>query len=200
MDRFVRTGTWAGVLGGLLLATGAGVLLAFGPGWLKDSTTASSVLRLTGAVLMTWALVALYARQADKAGIFGLAAIIACLVNMLLQAGWMFADLFIAPSIESLSPGLLDGATPPRLGTGFMIAWLANVSFLLLGVATFRARVLPRTCAIALAAAGVITLVPIPVDGPAYEVLIGLAFTVATIVAAIPTTLPGHRQLAPSRS
>jgi hypothetical protein len=196
MDRFIRTGTWAAALGGLLLAAGAGVTLVFGQGWLRDSTTVSSGLRLAGAVLMTWGLIALYGRQADAAGRLGVVAVIACLVNMMLQAGWMFADLFIAPSIESLSPGLLDGPTPPRLGLGFMLAWLANASFLLLAVATLRARALPRTCAIALAAAGVITLIPLPFDGPAYEVIIGLAFTTAALTV-IPTNARRRPQLAP---
>jgi hypothetical protein len=173
-------------------------MLVFGPGWLRDTTTVSSVLRLTGAALMTWALMALYVRQADAAGRFGLVAIIACLVNMLLQAGWMFADLFIAPSVESLSPGLLDGATPPRLGAGFMIAWLANTSFLLLAVATLRARALPRTCAMALAVAGMITLIPLPVDGPVYEVIIGLVFATAAALAAVPTSVHRQVQLTPA--
>jgi hypothetical protein len=197
VDRFIRMGTWAAALGGLLVAAGAGVTLVFGQAWLSDSTTVSSCLRLSGAMLMTWGLIALYARQADAAGRLGVVAVIACLVNMMLQAGWMFADLFIAPSIESLSPGLLDGPTPPRLGIGFMLAWLANASFLLLAVATFRARVLPRTCATALAVVGAITLIPLPVDGPAYEVIIGLAFTTAA-VTTIPTRVRSHRQLTPA--
>jgi hypothetical protein len=197
MDRFIRMGTWAAALGGLLLAAGAGVTLLFGQGWLRDSTTVSSGLRLAGAVLMTWGLIALYARQADAAGRLGVVAVIACLVNMMLQAGWMFADLFIAPSIESLSPGLLDGPTPPRLGVGFMLAWLANTSFLLLAVATLRARALPRTCAIALAAVGVITLIPLPFDGPAYEVIIGLAFTTAALTV-IPTSVRRRPELTPA--
>lgn len=197
MDRFIRSGTWAAALGGLLLAIGAGVTLVFGQGWLSDTTTVSSGLRLTGAVLMTWGLIALYLRQADAAGRLGVVAVIACLVNLMLQAGWMFADLFIAPSVESLSPGLLDGPTPTRLGLGFMIAWLANTSFLLLAVATLRARVLPRTCAVALAAAGVITLIPLPFDGPAYEVVIGLAFTAAALTV-MPTSVRPDPELAPA--
>jgi hypothetical protein len=196
MDRFIRMGIWAAALGGLLLAAGAGVTLVFGQGWLRDSTTVSSGLRLAGAVLMTWGLIALYTRQADAAGRLGVVAVIACLINMMLQAGWMFADLFIAPSIESLSPGLLDGPTPPRLGVGFMLAWLANASFLLLAVATLRARALPRTCATALAAAGVITLIPLPFAGPAYEVIIGLAFTTAALTV-IPISARRRPELAP---
>jgi hypothetical protein len=197
VDRFIRLGTWAGAIGGVLLAAGAAVTLAFGQAWLADSTTVSSCLRLAGAMLITWGLIALYLRQADAAGRLGVLAVVACLVNMMLQAGWMFADLFIAPSIESLSPGLLDGSTPPRLGVGFMLAWLANASFMLLAVATLRARVLPRTTAIAIAVAGAITLIPLPVDGPAYEVLIGLAFTTAALTA-IPTSVGSQREAAPA--
>jgi hypothetical protein len=197
VDRFIRLGIWAGAVGGVLLAAGAAVTLVFGQAWLADSTTVSSCLRLAGAMCMTWGLIALYLRQADAAGRLGIVAVVACLINMMLQAGWMFADLFIAPSIESLSPGLLDGSTPPRLGVGFMLAWLANASFVLLAVATFRARVLPRATAIALAVAGAITLIPLPVDGPAYEVLIGLAFTTAALIA-LPISVGIQREAAPA--
>jgi hypothetical protein len=197
VDRFIRLGTLAGAIGGVLLAAGAAVTLAFGQAWLADSTTVSSCLRLAGAMLITWGLIALYLRQADAAGRLGVLAVVACLINMMLQAGWMFADLFIAPSIESLSPGLLDGSTPPRLGVGFMLAWLANASFVLLAVATLRARVLPRTTGIAIAVAGAVTLIPLPVDGPAYEVLISLAFTTAALTA-IPTSVSSQREAAPA--
>ena len=47
-----------------------------------------------------------------------------------------------------------------------MAAWLANISFVLLGVATLRARVLPRTSGLALITVGVITLVPLPARYP----------------------------------
>ena len=50
-------------------------------------------------------------------------------------------------------------------------------------MAILRARVLPETSGLALVIAGAITLVPLPADGPAYEVIIGIAFAVAAVRA-----------------
>jgi hypothetical protein len=60
-----------------------------------------------------------------------------------------------------------------------MLAWFLNATFILLGIATLRAKVFGRVVGWSLRAVGVITLVPLPVDGPWFEVLIGLAFAVA---------------------
>lgn len=62
---------------------------------------------------------------------------------------------------------------------GFIAAWLARASFILLGIASLRARVLPKTSGFALIAAGAITLVPLPADQAVYEVIIGIAFAIA---------------------
>lgn len=185
MERFVRLGLIAAAVGGALLACGALFALLpphyanFSDQVVTGRYALSSGLRLLGAVAMTWGLIALYLRQADRAGSLGLVAVIFCLANMLLQGGWMFADLFVAPSFARAAPDILNGHAPARLSAGFLVAWFANSSFLLLAVATFRARVLPVASGMALLVAGVVTLIPLPMDGPAYEVVIGLAMVVA---------------------
>jgi hypothetical protein len=113
---------------------------------------------------------------------------------MTLQTGWMFSDLFIAPSFAHAAPEILNNGSGP-MTVGFMAAWLANVSFILLGIATLRARTLPKTSGLALIAAGAITLVPLPADGPVYEVIIGIAFTIAgarALTASIRAPLPAQ--------
>ncbi|WP_405867703.1 MULTISPECIES: hypothetical protein [unclassified Streptomyces] len=199
MDRFIRAGTIAAVLGGLLLAVGAFLQLLpphyehFSDEVVTGAFAVSSALRFTGAILMTWGLVAIYARQADRAGRLGLVAVVACLANMALQGGWMFADLFVAPTFAKDASQILDGDSPGRLAAAAMVAWFANSTFVLLGIATMRARVLPKVCGIALIVAGACTVVPLPVDGPAFEVVIGIAFTVAGVRAS---TVRGSAQLA----
>jgi hypothetical protein len=184
MERFIRNGILAAIAGGLLLAAGAAVTYLttghqqFADQVLTGAFTTSAALRFTGAILITWGIVSLYLRQADAAGRLGLIAIVACLANMALQLGWMFCDLFAAPSFAHAAPGVLNNTTGP-LTVGFLIAWIGNVSFVLLGIATWRARVLPRTSALALVIAGAITVVPLPGDGSIYEVIIGLALGVA---------------------
>jgi hypothetical protein len=184
MDRFTRTGTWAALAGGLLLASGAAITAAtsvspFSRQVVTTSFALAASLRLLGTCLMIWGTVALYLRQGERAGRLGLVAVVACLFNLVLQTGWMFSDLFVAPVIAGSAPQILDGNNTSRLSVAFMLAWLFNASFVLLGVATWRAHVLPRTTAVGLLAAGLITFVPLPFDGPIYEVVIGVAFALA---------------------
>ena len=184
MDRFIRGGITAAILGGLLLAAGASLATVsaghqqFSDQVLTGVFTASAALRFTGAILMTWGTISLYLAQADRAGRLGLVAVVACLANMALQTGWRVSDLFIAPSFAHAAPEILNNGSGP-MTVGFMAAWLANISFVLLGIATLRARVLPKTSGLALITAGAITLVPLPADGPVYEVIIGVAFAIA---------------------
>ena len=191
MERFIRGGIFAAIAGGLLLAAGSALAALtaghqpFSEQVLTAGFTTAAALRFTGAILITWGIIGLYLRQAARAGRLGLIAIVASLANMALQIGWIFCDLFAAPSFAHAAPGVLDHTTGP-LTVGFLIAWIGNVSFVLLGIATWRARVLPRASALGLAIAGAITVVPLPGDGSIYEVIIGLALAVAGIRA-----LPG---------
>lgn len=184
MERFIRGGIAAAILGGLLLAAGASLMTVstghqqFSNQVLTSMFTVSATLRFTGAILMTWGTVSLYLAQADRAGRLGLIAVVACLANMALQTGWIFCDLFAAPSFAHAAPGVLNNPSGPLIA-GFLAAWLANVSFILLGIATLRARILPKTSGLALIIAGAITLIPLPADGSIYEVIIGIAFAAA---------------------
>jgi hypothetical protein len=197
MDRFTRAGTVAAILGGLLVAVGSLVRLLpphyehFSDEAVTGAFAVSSTLRFAGAILMTWGLVGIYLRQADRAGRLGLVAVVACLANMALQGGWIFADLFVAPTFAESAPQILNADSPGRLAAAGLAAWLANTSFIVLGVASLRARVLPKACGIALVVAGAVTLVPLPVDGPAYEVIIGIAFAIAGVRAVgVPAPVP----------
>jgi hypothetical protein len=189
MDRFIRAAIIAAVAGGLLLAVGAFLPLLppdyehFSAEVVTARFAVSSALRLTGAILMIWGLMGIYLPQAERAGRLGLLAVVACLANLVLQSGWMFTDLFVASAFATTAPHILDGDTPPRLAAAFMTAWFANTSFILLGIASLRARVLPKISSIALIVVGGVTLLPLPVDGPAFEVVIGIAFAVAGLRA-----------------
>ena len=200
MERFIRGGIAAAILGGLLLAAGASLATAaaghqqFSDQVLTGMFTVSAALRFTGVILMTWGTISLYLAQADRAGRLGLIAVVACLANLALQTGWIFSDLFAAPSFAHAAPEILNHPSGP-LTAGFMAAWLANVSFILLGIATLRARVLPKTAGLALVIVGAITLVPLPADGPVYEVITGIAFAVAgarALTGAARTPLPAQ--------
>ncbi len=189
MQRFLSFGYLALIAGGLLLAAGSALSLTLPPDAFSIQVTSgtfmvSAGLRLAGAVGIIVGLTAVYVREADRSGRLGLVAYVLVIVNMVLQSGWMWADLFVSGVLATGSPGVLDGTVQdPRLDAAFLSAWLMNATFIVLGVATLRARVFPRPVGWALIAAGVVTLVPLPVDGPVYEVIIGAAVAIAGVTS-----------------
>ena len=189
MQRFLSFGYLALIAGGLLLAAGSALSLtlsedAFSVQVTSGTFMVSAGLRLAGAVGMIVGLTAVYVREADRAGRLGLVSYVLVVVNMVLQAGWMWADLFVTGALATGSPGVLDGTVQdPRLDAAFLAAWLMNATFIVLGVATLRARVFRRSVGWALIAAGVVTLIPLPFDGPVYEVIIGVAVAIAGATA-----------------
>ena len=98
----------------------------------------------------------LYARQVEETGWLGLAGFLLLTVWMTLVCGFSFVEAFILPALASASPvfvesflGMLTG-TPGAIDLGVLSA-IWNISGpmfilgpLLFGIATFRARVLPR--------------------------------------------------------
>lgn len=190
MERFLRVGRIALIVGGLLLTAGAGlqaVTSGGAPFSVQVTTSAfavSTTLRLVGVIAMVVGLTALYLPAADRAGWLGLVGYVLVVTNLVLQAGWVWADLFITGTLATNAPGILDGTVDDgRMGIGFMLAWLFNAAFILLGVALLRARTYPRSVGVAVVAMGAITLVPLPFDGPVYEVIIGALATMAGVLA-----------------
>ncbi|MBE0684263.1 MAG: hypothetical protein IH589_20355 [Anaerolineales bacterium] len=115
----------------------------------------------------------LYARQVEKSGWLGLTGFLLLSVWFLLITGFSFVEAFILPHLAAESPafvesllGMLTGV-PSTVDLG-VLPMLWNISgpmyilgALLFGIATFRARVLPRW------AGGLLTLaaVLIPIGG-----------------------------------
>lgn len=98
----------------------------------------------------------LYARQAEKAGWLGLAGFLLFTVWMTMVCGFSFVEAFILPRLATASPAFVAGflamfsGGPSEIDLG-ILPTLWNISGptyilgpLLFGIATFRARVLPR--------------------------------------------------------
>jgi hypothetical protein len=190
MARFLHVGRIALILGGLLLAAGSGLQAATSGGdpFSAQVTTSvfavSAALRLVGATAMLVGFTALYLPASDRAGRFGLVAYFLVAANLVMQAGWMWADLFITGAFAANAPGVLDGTVDDgRMSVGFMLAWLFNAAFVLLGIALLRSRAYPRGVGIAVIVMGAITLLPMPFDGPVFEVVIGSMAALAGILA-----------------
>lgn len=195
MHRFLSFGYAALVVGGLLLATGAGLQSTLGSPLSAIAVTPafaiSAALRLAGATGMILGMTAITAAASIRGGRLALLAGLLVTANLVLQAGWMWADLFLSHAVVAAAPGILDGTIDDtRLTIGFLTAWFMNASFALLGVVVLRTRVHRRLAGWGLVLMGVITLIPLPVDGPIYEVIIGLACVVVGVATRTSTTAP----------
>ena len=108
-------------------------------------------------------LVGIYARQAVKVGWIGLVGFILLSAWFVLIMGFSFVEAFILPQIATATPAFVDGwmkmfnggtssismGALPTLWT--LSAPLYMLGGLLFGIATFRARILPRGAAVLLA-------------------------------------------------
>jgi hypothetical protein len=108
-------------------------------------------------------LVGLYARQAVKAGWLGFVGFVLLSLWMVLIMGFSFVEAFVLPHFATASPSFVDawmkmfngGPTTFDLGA-LPTLWTLSAPLyigggLLFGIATFRARVLPRGAAVLLA-------------------------------------------------
>jgi hypothetical protein len=133
----------------------------------------------------------LYARQAEESGWLGLAGFLLFTVWMTLVSGFSFVEAFILPKLATESPAFVEGllgmfsSVPSQIDLGILpTIWnLSGPMFifgpLLFGIATFRARVLPRWAGALLALNAVLVplgaLVPAEVQPKIIMVPIGLA-------------------------
>jgi hypothetical protein len=114
-------------------------------------------------------IMGIYARQAHKAGWLGLAGFLIFSLSWWLQTAFVFAETFILPLLVSTAPQYVDGmlglgagrASEVGLGALPLLYGLVGIFYmlggLLLGIATFRAAILPRWAGALLAATALLT-------------------------------------------
>jgi hypothetical protein len=137
------------------------------------TTTAWAVitsLKFAMCILFLAGITGLYARQSEKAGLFGLVAFLVLGSSWTLQSAFVFAEAFIAPPLAAVAPEFVDGLV------GISYGHMGNLNFgllptiysigvgmtymlggLLFGIATYRAGILPRVPAALLALAATLT-------------------------------------------
>lgn len=136
------------------------------------STTAWALITPTKVVMCLLFLVGwtgLYATQVKESGWLGLAGFIGLSLCWALQLAFIFAEAFIMPLLATTDPKFVDGYLGIAAGRssdvnlGALPALYAFVGILyvlggvVFGIATVRARVLPRWPAVLLAAASLLT-------------------------------------------
>jgi hypothetical protein len=166
-------------------------------------------LKTAMCLLFLIGITGIYARQVKEAGWLGLAGFLLLIVCWWLQTAFVFAETFIAPPLAATAPGFVDGllgisyghtggidlgALPAIYG---LIGILYLLGGLLFGIATLRARVLPRWPAGLLAIAAVLTpaaaLLPHAIQRLA---AIPVALAIAWLGYALFSERPRHRDLA----
>jgi hypothetical protein len=99
-----------------------------------------------GAMLVLFGLVGLLARQLNRAGLFGVVSFVVAILGTASFLMGTMIELFVIPFMGIQNPAFEEGPPPPGLGEAFLvISLLLGVGHLLLGVATYRARVLPHS-------------------------------------------------------
>jgi len=164
---------WAG-----LSAVAAGVIFAgiqpiHPPDFLPSVTTAAWAMimpvKLAMSLLFLAGIAGLYARQVEESGWLGLAGFLALSVSWTLQTAFIFAEAFILPVLATTAPqfvesvlGIFNGF-PGEMNLGALptvytvVGLLYMLGGVLFGIATLRARVLPRWAGALLAVAAAMT-------------------------------------------
>lgn len=183
--RLIRWSGLAGLVSGvLLLLLDIAFVVSFGdqPERVAAATTIWLILldlSILAAYLGLLALVGLYARQVEESGWLGLVAFILASLGTVLNVGFLWGGGFIVPALTSAAPEFLDQveASPPGIvALGFITTFvLFSLGWLLMGVASLRARVLPRIPLWLLILAAILGLVSRIVDLGIASVLFGVA-------------------------
>ena len=126
-------------------------------------------LKLAMCLFFLIGVTGIYARQAEKAGWLGFIGFALLTIAWFLQTGYVFVELLVLPVVAASLPGFVDsalGIVNGQPGIMEIGALLPTYGFLgacyllgglLFGIATVRAAVLPRSPAIMLAFAAIIT-------------------------------------------
>ena len=121
------------------------------------------ILAMGTSVFGMLGLTGLYARQAEKSGWLGLAGYLMLNFWLAIILGFTFVEVFILPAMATVAPAFVEGwlgmfnGTASEINLGALpTAWtiagpLYILGGILFGIATFRARILPRWAGVLLA-------------------------------------------------
>jgi hypothetical protein len=111
---------------------------------------------LVAIMLIFLGLLGLYSRQAEHAGIFGLLAFVVALSGTAMLFGFIWTGTFILPYLASagpefVDPGFLDADPSGTLMSGVILTFgLFVIGWVLFGLSSLRAGVLPRGASVLL--------------------------------------------------
>lgn len=170
LSTLLRWSGLAALVGNALLAVVSVAFVFAFPEDVAQTVTSNTWLVLNVLILIAYllclvGLVGLYARQAEKAGILGLIAFLLTFLCIVPRFAWYWIETFVFPILAQAAPRLLDNPEPvPPALTVFgavdqISVLLLLVGLLLFGVASLRARVLPRWAAVLVLVGAAVDLV-----------------------------------------
>jgi hypothetical protein len=173
-SRAIRLSGLAGMLGGVILVIAVSIYYGLRITSLELATIAVSsaymtslTLELISCILILLTLVGLHAHQATKAGKLGFIGFLIAFIGQTFDFGRIYVMAFIVPFFAREAPFLLEFRgikmpSPLREAVLVTIVFLI-IGYVLFGIATLRARILPRGGAILLIIGGVLMFAPIKV-------------------------------------
>lgn len=166
----IRWSGLAGMAAGLIFV---GIQPIHPPDFLTSVTTTAWAiimpLKTIMCLLFLLGTTGLYARQVEESGWLGLVGYLMFSFSWVMQTAFIFIEAFVLPPLASVAPTYVEGflgivnGVPGEMNVGALagIYGLVGLSYilggLLLGIATLRARVLPRWPAVLLTIAAAIT-------------------------------------------
>jgi hypothetical protein len=180
-----RYGAPVAIVAGALMIVTRPVILFATPVEIGDfeqyvlSTTHAvvSVLSILAYALLVIALVALYDREAQSAGAFGALAFGAAVVGTMFMTGDWWYEAFAVPRLAEVEPDAIEDFVGGRLIIGGVSSFvLFGIGWVMYGVASIRARVIPKSISITILVAGFMSGVPIGFAYLSGGVVLGLSF------------------------
>lgn len=164
---------WTGLAAIVAGAIFAGIQPIHPPDVLSSVTTSVwaiiTSLKTVMCILFLFGIAGIYARQVEESGRLGLVGYLMFTISWTLQTAFVFSEAFILPVLATTAPqfiesylGIVNGH-PGNMDLGVLPAIYGLVGIfyllggLLLGIATYRARILPRWMAALLAFTAVVT-------------------------------------------
>src|SRR3954469_14176296 len=181
----VRYGGPIAIVAGALMIITRPVILFTTPAVIGDFTeyvlgtthAVNSVVSILAFALLVIALVALYDREAPGAGAFGALAFAAAVVGTMFMTGDWWYEAFAVPRLAEVEPDAIDNFVGGRLLMGGVTSFvLFGIGWIMYGVASIRAHVIPRNISITILVGGFMSGVPIGVAYLSGGVVLGLAF------------------------
>jgi hypothetical protein len=134
------------------------------------------ILGLVALVLIALGLVGLYACQAEQAGTLGLIAFVMAFSGTVMIFGLLWGEPFLGPMLVEEAPEVLEIEPAGTLAAGVMLTLvLFALGWLLFGLASLRASVLPRGAAALLMVGAVLFFILALLELPLWTVVLGAA-------------------------